>query len=62
MQKGCNYLIKKQQAILIESAEDIIKGLNWDVKEKPTQQQMFVELNPSEQKIIDLHQYIQSDF
>ena len=52
--KGCNYLIKTQQAILIESAEDIIKGLNWDVKEKAIQQQIFVELSPSEQKIIDL--------
>ena len=31
--KGCNYLIKSQQAILLESATDIIKGLNWDVKE-----------------------------
>ena len=39
--KGCNYLIKTQQAILIESAEDIIKGLNWDVKEKVIQQKIY---------------------
>ena len=35
--KGCNYLIKSQQAILLESATDIIKGLNWDIKEKAMQ-------------------------
>ena len=52
--KGCNYLIKIQQAILIESAEDIIKGLDLDVKEKAIQQQMIVALSASEQKIIDL--------
>ena len=52
--KGCNYLIKSQQAILLESATDIIKGLNWDIKEKEMQQSMFLELSKSEQKIIDL--------
>ena len=52
--KGCNYLIKTQQAILLESADDIVKGLNWDVQEKAIQQSMFVELTKSEQKIIDL--------
>jgi len=52
--KGCNYLIKSQQAILLESAADVIKGLNWDVKEKDMQQTMFIELSESEQKIIDL--------
>ena len=52
--KGCNYLIKTQQAILIESAEDIIKGLNWDVKDFSLQQSMFVDLTDDEQKIIDV--------
>jgi DNA processing protein len=52
--KGCNYLIKSQQAILLESAADVIKGLNWDVKERDMQQTMFIELSESEQKIIDL--------
>ena len=32
--KGCNYLIKSQQAILLENPQhDIVKGLSWDVKE-----------------------------
>ena len=43
--KGCNYLIKTQQAILLESSADIVKGLNWDVKEKIIQQSVFVELS-----------------
>ena len=29
------------KAILIESEEDIIKGLNWDVKEKVIQQKSY---------------------
>jgi len=45
---------KTKQAILLESAADVIKGLNWDVKEKDMQQTMFIELRESEQKIIDL--------
>ena len=52
--KGCNYLIKSQQAILLESSADIVKGLNWDVREKAIQQSMFVELSENEQKIFDL--------
>jgi len=52
--KGCNNLIKTQQAILLESAEDIIKGLNWDIKEQNIQQSIFIELSESEQEIIDL--------
>ncbi len=51
--KGCNYLIKTQRAILLESAKDVIKGLNWDVKIKSVQQSIFIELNDDEQKIID---------
>ena len=52
--KGCNYLIKSQQAIFLESETDIINGLNWDLKEKEMQQSMFLELSKSEQKINDL--------
>lgn len=52
--KGCNYLIKSQQAVLLESAADIVKGLNWDVKDFSLQQSMFVDLTDDEQKIIDV--------
>ena len=50
--KGCNYLIKSQQAILLESAADIVKGLNWDMENLAVQQSMFVHLTDDEQKII----------
>ena len=52
--KGGNYLIKTQRAILLESAEEIIKGLNWDVQEKVIQQSLFVDLSATEQKIMDI--------
>lgn len=52
--KGCNYLIKSQQAVLLESADDIVKGLNWDVKDFSLQQSMFVDLTDDEQKIIEV--------
>ncbi|TYP99870.1 DNA processing protein [Tenacibaculum adriaticum] len=51
--KGCNNLIKNNQAHLLSSAEDIVKMLNWDVH-KPTkqiQEKLFFELNDDEEKI-----------
>ena len=54
--KGCNNLIKNNQAFLLNSAEEIVKILNWDLNEKPKviQQQLFLELNKNEQKIYEL--------
>ena len=53
--KGCNNLIKNNQAHLLTSANDIAKMLNWDIQQAknqpPIQQQLFVSLNESEQKI-----------
>ncbi|CAM1358032.1 DNA protecting protein DprA [Tenacibaculum soleae] len=54
--KGCNKLIKNNQAHLLTSATDIVKMLNWDLKQpknQPLQQQLFVDLNNVEQKIYD---------
>jgi DNA processing protein len=54
--KGCNNLIKNNQANLLTSSKDIIKMLNWDLSEKPKksiQKQLFVELNTTEQLIYD---------
>ena len=53
--KGCNNLIKNNQAHLLTSAEDIVKMLNWDTQQvtTPKQKELFVELKPSEQKIYD---------
>jgi DNA processing protein len=59
---GCNNLIKRNQAALLTSAEDIAKMLNWDISESrnstPKQQQLFIELNDIEQKIYD---YLQAN-
>ncbi|MCP2026377.1 DNA processing protein [Flavobacterium sp. HSC-32F16] len=56
--QGCNSLIKTQKANLLTNAADLIYMLNWDIKEKfkPIQKQLFVELEPEEQKIYDFLQ------
>ena len=52
---GCNNLIKQQKAQLITSAADVIYMLNWDVKgkQKAIQPQLFIDLNKTEEKIIN---------
>jgi DNA processing protein len=54
--KGCNNLIKNNRAFLLNSAEEIVKMLNWDLYEKPKviQKQLFLDLDEKEQKIYDL--------
>ncbi|MDB0600959.1 DNA-processing protein DprA [Tenacibaculum maritimum] len=51
--KGCNNLIKNNQAHLLTSSEDIAKMLNWDLpNNKPSiQTKLFTELNEDEEKI-----------
>lgn len=53
--EGCNNLIKSQKAHLLTSAADLVYMLNWDVEEKvkPVQKQLFVSLEPDEQKVYD---------
>ncbi|GAA6769072.1 DNA-processing protein DprA [Flavobacterium sp. CGRL1] len=53
--QGCNDLIKTQKANVLTSAADLIYVLNWDLEKKPKviQQQLFIDLNPEEQKIYD---------
>ena len=56
--QGCNNLIKTQRANLLTSAADLVYILNWELeannKEKKTiQKQLFVCLEPEEQKIYD---------
>ncbi|MFP9097568.1 DNA-processing protein DprA [Flavobacterium sp. RHBU_24] len=53
---GCNNLIKSQRANLLTSAADLIYMLNWELDEKkkaPVQKQLFVTLEPDEQKVYD---------
>lgn len=55
--KGCNELIKHSKAHLIDSAADIERLLNWDVKRREArrvQKQLFLELNADEQAIYSL--------
>jgi len=56
--QGCNNLIKTQKANVLTSAADLIYMLNWDIKEKPKsiQKQLFIELEPEEQRIYDFLQ------
>ena len=53
MSKGCNNLINQNRAHLLQSSDDIVKMLNWDVKHrsKPKQQKLFTELTEQERKI-----------
>lgn len=53
---GCNDLIKKRSAALIESAEDVIKEMNWvsPIKRKSRQQNLFSELPVQQKMILDV--------
>jgi DNA processing protein len=54
--KGCNKLIKINKAALIESAEDLEYLMGWEnnlKNTKPIQKQLFVQLQPEEQKVLD---------
>ena len=53
--KGCNALIKSQQAQMIESASDLIYLMGWDIQDKkpPVQTELFVSLTGEEEKVVD---------
>lgn len=53
--KGCNNLIKSQNAHLLTCAADLVYILNWDTKPAAdvVQKQLFVELEPQEQVLYD---------
>lgn len=54
--EGCNRLIKQHKANLLESAEDIAYIMRWEEidKSKDIQTSLFVELEPEEQKIVNI--------
>ncbi|WP_088324309.1 DNA-processing protein DprA [Polaribacter tangerinus] len=54
--KGCNNLIKNNKAFLLNSADEIVKMLNWDTpkKLKIIQKELFLILSEKEQKVYDL--------
>ena len=58
---GCNNLIRKNQAVLITSAEDLVKGMGWENNsrtEKTIQRELFPDLNEEETAIVTLLQKV----
>lgn len=56
---GCNALIRDNKAALIQSAEEFVKAMQWDVQtqvKQPVQRQLFPDLNDEEQAIVALLQ------
>lgn len=51
--EGCNKLITSGAATLVNSAEDIFFFMNWSKRQEGIQHEIFVELSPDEQKIMD---------
>lgn len=49
--EGCHFLIKSQQAHLIEKAEDLIRLMRWDVS-APCQDREVPELNSTERQVL----------
>jgi len=55
--KGCNFLIRNNEAALITSAHDFLEQMLWlpqPGKTKKVQRTLFVELTPDEKTIVDL--------
>ena len=58
---GCNNLIRKNQAMLITSAEDLVKAMGWEGKSgtgKTVQRELFPDLSAEETAIVTLLQKI----
>jgi len=56
MSVGCNALIKYNKASLVESADDIFRVMNWDVKSVGKQLSMpvFVDMTAEEKTVFDI--------
>lgn len=55
--KGCNMLIKKNKAMLVESAADLVQLMGWEKTndlQKPRQTELFSELNDDEKLIVEI--------
>ncbi len=56
--QGCNFLIRKNKAALVNDAAELVEALGWDneksKKKSLTQRELFIELNPEETRIVDL--------
>ena len=59
--QGCNFLIKKNMALLVENAEDVMATLRWSREDEdkvphPMQGRLFEELTELEKRVVDLIQ------
>ncbi|MEW6468458.1 MAG: DNA-processing protein DprA [Bacteroidota bacterium] len=54
--EGCNFLIKANKAALIQSVQDIIYIMGWEEKKKgkTVQKQLFVQLSPDEEALVNI--------
>lgn len=55
--QGCNQLIKNNQAALATCAQDVLRLMGWETKNKTTkcmQRKLFQELTPLEKQIVDI--------
>jgi DNA processing protein len=54
--EGCNNLIRQNKAALIQSAADVIYIMGWEqtAKKKTVQKQLFLELKPEEEVLVNL--------
>jgi DNA processing protein len=52
--KGCNDLIKRNKAALIESAADLIEYMGWETSSVPRQQVLLIDLTDDERRVIEL--------
>lgn len=53
MSQGCLQLVKADRARLLTTAADLVYHLNWEVKPKAVQRQLFVDLQPEEKEVRD---------
>lgn len=53
---GCNQLINRNKAALLNSADDLIRMMNWDVVAKPkaAQAKLLIELTADQEKLVGL--------
>lgn len=54
---GCNWLIRNNQAILLENANDLIRTMGWEEKavvSEKIQNELFISLTETEHRILDL--------
>jgi len=56
MSLGCNYLIKNNQAALIENGNDVLEMMQWTAGQGSKQKQgsLFLDLTPDEEKVLGI--------